>query len=275
MNYFPFHIGDYMSATRHLSWAEDCAYRRLLDTFYVSEKPLPLDLRAVCRLVLASTDEQREAVRVVLEEFFVLTEAGWINDRAMREIDEMRIRQDKQREKANKRWQCQKQEPGNAPAMPRYEQDDAAASENDADAMPPTPTPTPTPTPVNLSTATDVAVSALPDADDKAQRKTSGTPKRAVQLPDDFTPDETAVALAAEHGVSLSAELPKFMDYHAARGKPMKDWQAALRTWLRNARQFARPASVPSKSEQQQDWLNRLTGRNGNDAIDAPARRLG
>lgn len=273
MNYFPFHIGDYMSATRHLSWAEDCAYRRLLDTFYVSEKPLPLDLRAVCRLVLASTDEQREAVRVVLEEFFVLTEAGWINDRAMREIEEMRIRQDKQRERANKRWQCQKPEHGNAPAMPRHGNDDAAASEKDAGAMPPTPTPTPTP--VNLITATDVAVSALPAADDKAQRKTSGTPKRAVQLPDDFEPDETAVALAAEQGVALSVEMPKFRDYHAARGKPMKDWQAALRTWLRNARQFSKPASAPSKSDQQLDWLNRLTGRNGNDAIDAPARRLG
>jgi len=78
---------------------------------------------------------------------------------------------------------------------------------------------------------------------DGAHRKTSGTPKRAALLPDDFKPDETASALAAEMGVSLSAELPKFRDYHAARGKPMKDWQAALRTWLRNAKAFARPAS--------------------------------
>ena len=27
MNYYPFHIGDYLSATRHLSWEEDAAYR--------------------------------------------------------------------------------------------------------------------------------------------------------------------------------------------------------------------------------------------------------
>lgn len=31
MNYYPFHIGDYLTETAHLSWLEDCAYRRLLD----------------------------------------------------------------------------------------------------------------------------------------------------------------------------------------------------------------------------------------------------
>lgn len=99
MNYYPFHIGDYVSATRHLTWAEDAAYRRLLDTYYTTEKPLPAELRAVCRLVLASTDEQREAVRVVLDEFFELTGAGWINARADAEIDAMRVKQSAQEDK--------------------------------------------------------------------------------------------------------------------------------------------------------------------------------
>lgn len=99
MNYYPFHIGDYVSATRHLTWAEDAAYRRLLDTYYTTEKPLPAELRAVCRLVLASTDEQREAVRVVLDEFFELTGAGWINTRADAEIDAMRVKQSAQEDK--------------------------------------------------------------------------------------------------------------------------------------------------------------------------------
>ena len=93
MNYFPFHVGDYASATRHLSWDEDAAYRRMLDWYYTTEKPLPIDLRAVCRLVLATTDSQREAVQVVLSEFFELTEAGWVNRRADAEIDSMRLKQ--------------------------------------------------------------------------------------------------------------------------------------------------------------------------------------
>jgi uncharacterized protein YdaU (DUF1376 family) len=99
MNFYAFHIGDYASATRHLSWEEDCAYRRLLDVYYTREEPLPDDLRAICRLVVASTPEQRQAVEVVLHEFFHQTEAGWISPRADREIDAMRVKQSAQDEK--------------------------------------------------------------------------------------------------------------------------------------------------------------------------------
>lgn len=143
MNYYPFHIGDYASATRHLSWDEDLAYRRVLDVYYSSEKPLPVDLRQVCRLVLATTDVQRSAVEVVLSEFFELTPQGWTSARADAEIDAMRDKQQKQRDKANKRWAKPAVEHGNAAAMPQHAEGDAAASKTDAVAMPPTPTPTP------------------------------------------------------------------------------------------------------------------------------------
>ena len=144
MNYYPFHIGDYASKTRHLSWEEDTAYRRLMDVYYTTEKPIPLDVRQACRLVMAQTEAQREAVRTVLQEFFEETENGWINARVERELVAMREKQNKQREKANKRWHKPEAEPGNAAAS----KTDAAASKTHAEAMPPTPTPTPTPTPV-------------------------------------------------------------------------------------------------------------------------------
>ncbi len=158
MNYYPFHIGDYLSATRHLSWEEDAAYRRLLDTYYTNEKPLPIEVRAVCRLVLATTEGQREAVKVVLEEFFDLTPDGWRNSRADAEIAEMQVKQQKQRDKANAMWEKRRAVTGtstapehaSAPALPQQGKSDAAASKLDADAMPPTPTPTPTPTPISI-----------------------------------------------------------------------------------------------------------------------------
>jgi uncharacterized protein YdaU (DUF1376 family) len=100
MKVYPFHIGDYMSATLHLSWDEDHAYRRLLDSYYETEKPLPADVRACCRLVLAATDEQREAVKIVLREFFNLTEVGWTNARAELEISAMRDKQAAARQSA-------------------------------------------------------------------------------------------------------------------------------------------------------------------------------
>lgn len=65
-------------------------------------------------------------------------------------------------------------------------------------------------------------------------------PNRATVLPDDFKPNDTAAAMAAELGVSLTAEQAAFTDHHTANGSTFKDWQAAFRTWLRNAARFAR-----------------------------------
>ena len=226
MNYYPFHIGDYLSATRHLSWAEDAAYRRLLDTYYTTEKALPLDLRAVCRLVLATTEEQREAVRVVLDEFFEKTEEGWKNSRADAEIDAMRDKQQKQRDKANKRWHKPEPEHGNALAMPQHEEEAATALKTDADAMPPTPTPTPTPTP---NTAKAVGASRR---------------KPQVALPEDFAPNDVGMIRAAEKHLNVPAELEKFRNHHAAKGSVMADWQAAWRTWVGNARPGAPGANI-------------------------------
>ena len=94
MNYFPFHIGDYVSATRHLSWDEDMAYRRMLDWCYTNEKPLPADVQRICRLVVATTDPQRAAVEVVLEEFFQRTDEGWTNTRVTAELARMQEKQE-------------------------------------------------------------------------------------------------------------------------------------------------------------------------------------
>lgn len=86
MHYYQFNIADYQSHTRHLSLIEDICYRRMLDWHYLHEKPLPLEIDRVARLLLLNeclTDVER-----VLNEFFTQTENGWINVRAMSEIDE-------------------------------------------------------------------------------------------------------------------------------------------------------------------------------------------
>jgi len=104
VNYYEHHIGDYAQATSHLSFVEDAAYSRLLRKYYAEEKPLPADLRAVQRLVSARTDEEREAVDVVLQEFFVLEEDGWHNKRADAEIEKVREKSAKARASIEARW---------------------------------------------------------------------------------------------------------------------------------------------------------------------------
>jgi uncharacterized protein YdaU (DUF1376 family) len=87
MYYYPHHIGDYRRDTSHLSLLEHGIYRQLLDTYYLSEQPLPTDIAVVCRKVSARSEEEKKLVESILNEFFKLTEAGWIQSRCDREID--------------------------------------------------------------------------------------------------------------------------------------------------------------------------------------------
>ena len=88
MNYYEHHLGDYDGATAHLSWLEDCAYRRLICLYYRSEAPIPADVKQACRLVRAASKIERDAVQQVLSEFFTLQADGWHHDRCDRELSE-------------------------------------------------------------------------------------------------------------------------------------------------------------------------------------------
>jgi uncharacterized protein YdaU (DUF1376 family) len=84
MHYFNFNIGDYASHTRHLSLLEDLAYRRLIDAYYLSEKPFtgcPADIAKDIGMM-----SEIEEVYYVLTKFFESTESGWINKRCDEEI---------------------------------------------------------------------------------------------------------------------------------------------------------------------------------------------
>jgi len=84
MHYYQFNIGDYLSHTKHLDLMEDLAYRRLLDLYYLHEQPLNSGITSVARQI-GMRDHETE-VKSVLEEFFNLSDDGWINQRADKEI---------------------------------------------------------------------------------------------------------------------------------------------------------------------------------------------
>ena len=60
--------------------------------------------------------------------------------------------------------------------------------------------------------------------------------KRATQLPDDWQPSDAHIRLAAERGVDVIDQAERFRDWCRSNGKAYKDWEAAFRNWLRNAR---------------------------------------
>jgi uncharacterized protein YdaU (DUF1376 family) len=81
---YQFHIRDYLTKTRHLTLLEDLAYRRLIDTYYTEEQPLPADPARAARLI--AMPENVAEVTAVLNEFFQLDDLGWTNQRCDFEI---------------------------------------------------------------------------------------------------------------------------------------------------------------------------------------------
>jgi uncharacterized protein YdaU (DUF1376 family) len=84
MHYYQFNIGDYASHTRHLDLLEDLAYRRILDLYYLHERPLNGDAAFVAKQIGMRDDAA--TVRDVLNQFFQKTEEGYVNGRADKEI---------------------------------------------------------------------------------------------------------------------------------------------------------------------------------------------
>lgn len=86
MHYYQHHIGDFNKATRHLTRLERSIYRDLLELYYDIEGQLPLDLRWICRRILANSNEELTSAEQMLNEFFTETPNGWYHSRCDLEI---------------------------------------------------------------------------------------------------------------------------------------------------------------------------------------------
>lgn len=79
MHYYKFNIADWALHTSHLNLWEEAIYFRLINFYYDTETPIPLDLKPIIRrlrLDLSTGDLEN-----VLIEFFVKTESGYIHKR--------------------------------------------------------------------------------------------------------------------------------------------------------------------------------------------------
>jgi uncharacterized protein YdaU (DUF1376 family) len=102
MHYYQFNIGDYQSHTSHLSETEDLVYRRLLDWTYLHEKPIPLNIDEVARNIRMRT--HCESIAIVLQEFFIRMDYGWISERVLKEVAKAGEKSRKASESAKIRW---------------------------------------------------------------------------------------------------------------------------------------------------------------------------
>ena len=116
MNYYERHIGDYLKDTSHLSLLEHGVYTRLMDVYYTKESGIPA--ADVARLIGARSKEEKQALDVVLKEFFILNVDTYKQARCDREITRFKDKQAKAQRSANARWKPDSlHTEGNAKAM--------------------------------------------------------------------------------------------------------------------------------------------------------------
>lgn len=238
MNYYKHHIGDYSKDTAHLTMLEDGAYRRLMDVCYGSERPLPLERRAIYRLARAVSADDRAAVDTVLQEFFREFPDGWRQKRCDEEIAKAVAKSDKARESAMLRWAAPidaKAPKNDANASNQHANAYANASGNDANAS-------------KTDAKAMLAISHKPGTtplSPSPKKKRSDKPR--TPPPDQFEVTESMFAWAEGQGVKADVipfETDQFLDNHRAKRSLMADWPAAWRTWMRNHVKFARSRGV-------------------------------
>ena len=244
MRHYAFNVGDYAAATVHLSDAEDLAYRRLLDTYYAREAPLPADVTACCRLARASTPESRDAVAAVLREFFELQADGWHQKRVDREIEAYQSKSQAAAASASARWskpdanamrtQCER----NANAS-------SAGCERNANHEPVTKNQEP----VTKEPTTYAASEKKPRSPPSAAVTPSANGWQGI-------PDETLTLWRdAYPAVSLEAELKAALAWaHANPANRKSNWLRFLAAWLKRAQDRAPPVAKAVNGQAKADW---------------------
>lgn len=104
MHYYQHNIGDYRKDTGHLTLLEHGIYRQLLDTYYTEELPLITDLNKLMRSHSVRNADEVQAFQNVLNDFFELTEKGYVHDRCDKELEKIYGKSEKARASANARW---------------------------------------------------------------------------------------------------------------------------------------------------------------------------
>lgn len=206
MRHYAHHIGDYRTRTAHLSLLEDGAYRRLLDLYYMHERPLPADIAAIQRLCVARADDERAAVETVLREFFRLQDDGWHNSRADEEIATYQARADAGRKN------------GHLGGRPLGANRTETGQEPD---------------PNRRRTVTN---------NHEPRTNGSGARARKTRMPEDFGfTDERAEYAKAQGCTDPADTFNRFKLHHASKGTLMADWDKAWQYWCRNEKNFSRP----------------------------------
>lgn len=237
MHFFPMYLETWVAHTAHLTLEEEGAYHRLLHHYYLTERPLPNDINLLAKKTRLRGQEN--LITVVLEEFFLLREDAWVNQRAELELEKIREKSEKARASAARRW-----------------------AKNDANAMP-------TQCEGNaINTNTNINNNI-----NNNKTKTIAPVRRSkvkTQFPVDLDLSIERQSAALNYWQSKNrddlsnkvAEIwDQFKTYCQANAKTYANWDAAWKTWYSNSVKFERNSNASSvrNFETKTERLDRAT----------------
>ena len=213
MNFYRHYIGDFQRDTGHLSLSERGAYRALMDHYYATEKALPNDVDALCRVAGAVNAIERKAVKAAMGMFEVRGGMLW-HKRIEAELEKASERADTNREIALARE-----------ARKRAEKETRTEHEQSTNRAPD----------VQPDVARiDHALSTKPLTSNQEETKKKKRAPVETPMPDDFSISERVKRWADEHGwVRLQEHLENFKLQASAKGYTYADWDAALMKAIR------------------------------------------
>jgi len=255
LHYFKRNIGDYHKKAGRLSMTEHGAYTLLMDSCYDREQ-FPT-LEQAYDWCWARSDEEKAAVRFVLEKFFVLQDGVYCQGRIQEEIDRYhknasinsKIAQEREEKRRTNRATTVDESTTNLHLT--INQEPLTKNQEPKE---------------RKTKAKSSVVDRPPDVDEKVWQDYMATRKTAIT--------QTALALlekeAQKAGITLEAALSECT---------MRGWTGFKADWMKNRATAAnRPLTVWEKSEQQkQEFSDRLWGRSKEDGrtIDATPLKLG
>ena len=226
MFYFKFHIGDYRTDTQHLTLLEHGVYMTLMATYYTSEQPLPKDERQLLRLAGARTDEEKQAVLDVVNEFFIPTKTHWVHSRIDFELSEYHSKAEANRENGKKGGRPKK----NSPQKPTNNPsgfDSLANKTQVVSEIKPNDNPSETLTNKPINPLTHEPIIDIPS--DKPKKKTV-----MKTLPDDFGISERVLNWAKKEGhTNLELHLERFIETATMKVYKYADWDLAFMKAIR------------------------------------------
>lgn len=297
MNYYERHLGDYTRDTAHLSLLEHGVYTILLDRYYVTEQGIPDDKKY--RLARAHSKAERNAVDVVLEEFFHLEDGIWKNLRAEEEIADYQSKARANKENGAKGGRPKKvldnpceteQKPTENPTETQTKPNDNPQETHEE------PTQNPNQSPVtSIKETPSLSFGGKESAAEKPTENPTENPNAFVTKPSDISsvlrkhgiqgnPQNPKIMALADHRIrigTVSAACQLARDRKPNERIPANYVIAILEGWVREAENAGETEirAKETRDAENQRILDELTGRTRreNDArtIDSQARVIG